>query len=39
MGEREANLALIGYGGAAVVLCAGAFAVGMLLVLLIWGAW
>ena len=39
MGEREANLALIGYGGAAVVLCAGAFALGLALAFLIWGAW
>ena len=29
MGEREANLALIGYGGAAVEICAGAFALGL----------
>lgn len=39
MGERESNLALIGYGGAVVVLCAGALAVCMAFGFLVWGFW
>ena len=37
--EREAILALIATGGAAVFLCACAVAAGMGLSMLVWGAW